>query len=92
MALTQRFTNTGILQTVGNIVEDSLNIEPTVVTSTSITPHAIAEYPNTITGTVSTSTNISNINDRVRSSKISRGLGIKAAKQTISISTILILK
>ena len=62
MALVQRFTNTGILQTAGNIVEDSLNIEPTVVTSTSNTPHAIAAYPTTITGTGLTNTGTGTFN------------------------------
>ena len=56
MALAQRFTNTGVLQTAGNIVEDSLNIEPIVVLSTSNTPHAIAAYPTAITGTGLTNT------------------------------------
>ena len=62
MALTQRLTNTGVLQTVGNIVEDSLNIEPIIVTSTSNTPHAIAAYPTAITGTGLTNTGTGTFN------------------------------
>jgi hypothetical protein len=60
--LAQRFTNSGVLQTVGNIVEDSLNIEPIIVTSTSNTPHAIAAYPTAITGTGLTNTGTGTFN------------------------------